>query len=188
MTDGNPSAPGTDSVAAESEVPPSSTADFRFLTDATQPCIAQMVQAIEDKYNEIEQLGHDSDPCLYAWQNAAYHLAELKRGLKTEHTGELDAQDMDLGHVVALARIFQADKDESELLSEIHRCIRLLTEMIDELELLVVKLKVKARASDDTGAQNFAQETEDRAKACREVTKNASEQIIKQREEIMDGR
>lgn len=60
--------------------------------------------------------------------------------------------------------------------------------MIDDLEDLAVKLKVKAWADGDSGAHNFAQETRDRLKECPGATKNVAEQIIKQREEITSGR
>lgn len=97
------------------------------LTDATQPSIAQMVQAVKDQYKKIKELCDDSEPLVVAWQHAIYHLSRLNRRLEARPSGEVDVMDPD--HVDTLTRILQADKDEFELLSEINRGIKGLNEM-----------------------------------------------------------
>lgn len=187
MLDGDPSAPGAEPIAAESEVPSSPMAILRFLADLTQLSIAQMVQAIRDQYEEIQRIGSSINLLLEAWQLAVFRLNTLKRRLEAWHPEELDAENVDLDHLARLTRVVQADKYEGDLLSAIMRRIRRLNGTVDELEELAVKLKAKARADGDSEVRDFAQETEDRMKECHMEAKRITEQIITQREEIMDG-
>ncbi|KAG9964030.1 hypothetical protein KCU61_g3091, partial [Aureobasidium melanogenum] len=147
-----------------------------------------MVQAVKYQYEELRRIGNDTIPLLEAWQHAVYRLATLKQCLEARHPGEPDSKNMDPDHVARLTHVVQADKDECELLSATKTRIRLLSEMIDELEDLTVKLKVKAWADGDSGAHDLVQDTEDRFMKRRGVNSKVAEQIVKQREEIMDGR
>lgn len=103
-----------------------------------------MIQAAYDQCKEIKRFADDSQPLLDAWLLAVQHLARLKGDLEATQPREIDAENIDLGHVDTLARMLQADKAESELFSVVNDRIRLLKEMIDQLEYLTVRLKVKA--------------------------------------------
>ena len=147
-----------------------------------------MIQAAEDQCKEIKQFSDDSQPLLNAWLLAVRHLARLKRGFEATQPGELDAENIDLGHVDALTRMLQADKTESELLSTINDRIRLLKEMIDQLEYLTVRLKVKAwTTGGDSEVYDSVQEADDRAREIRKEAKDVAEKIIRSRQEIMAG-
>ncbi|CAD0088288.1 unnamed protein product [Aureobasidium mustum] len=171
MADSNSQNPGAEPVAAESEL-----------------SVAQMIQATEDLFREIKRFADDSQPLLDAWLSAVRHLARLKRGLEATQPGEIDAENIDLGHVDALNRMLQADKAESELLSVINDRIRLLKEMIDQLEYLTVRLKVKAWTTHgDSEVYDFVQESDDRAREIRKEAKDVAEKIIRSRQGIMAG-
>lgn len=188
MPDGDPSASGAEPVAAETEVPSSSMAILRSFADLTQLSIAQMVQAIKDQYTEIQRIGNLINLLLEAWQLAAYRWNVLKRRLDAWHPGKLDAEDVDPDHVARLTRAVQADKYEGDLLSAIMRRLRQVNGMVDGLEELAVKLKVKAWADGDSEAHDLVQQTEYRMRECRRETYRVAEQIIEQRKEIMGGR
>ncbi|KAH0360242.1 hypothetical protein KCU65_g9517, partial [Aureobasidium melanogenum] len=170
MADSVPLDPGTEPVAAESE-----------------PSIAQMIQAIRDQYTEIQRIGNSINLLLEAWYHAVFRLKALKHRLETWHPAELDAENVDLDHVARLTRVVQADKYEGDLLSAIQRRLRRLGGMIDELEGMAGKLKIKALAYGDGGARDFAQWAGDKMQEGRRETESVAEQIIEQREEIMDG-
>ncbi|KEQ62424.1 uncharacterized protein M437DRAFT_84764 [Aureobasidium melanogenum CBS 110374] len=170
MPAGDSSDPSTEPVAAESEL-----------------SIAQMLQAIRRQDTENQRIVNSINLLLEAWQLAVFRLNTLKRRLEAWHPGELDAENVDLDHLARLTRVVQADKYEGDLLSAIMRRIRRLSGTVDELEQLAVKLKTKARADGDSEVRDFAQETEDRMKECHMEAKRITEQIITQREEIMDG-
>ncbi|KAG9653811.1 hypothetical protein KCU64_g7634, partial [Aureobasidium melanogenum] len=148
----------------------SSNPGIEFVAPEPELSTAQMVQAVKDQYEELSRIGNDTIPLLEAWQHAVYRLATLKQCLEARHPGEPNAKNMDPDNVARLTHVVQADK------------------MIDELEDLTVKLKVKAWADGDSGAHDLVQDTEDRLMRCRGVISKVAEQIVKQREEIMDGR
>lgn len=157
------------------------------LTDATQPSIAQMVQAVKDQYKEIKELCDHSEALVVAWQHAIYHLSRLNRRIEARPSGEVDVMDPD--HVDTFTRILQADKDEFESLSELNRRIKGLNEMYDELEFRAVQLKVKAWTTyGDCEIHDWAQGAEGKAKKFRTEAKEVAEEIIRQRQEILDER
>ncbi|KAH0358005.1 hypothetical protein KCU83_g647, partial [Aureobasidium melanogenum] len=156
-------------LSAENLFLNSSIPGIEFVAPEPELSTAQMVQAVKDQYEELSRIGNDTIPLLEAWQHAVYRLATLKQCLEARHPGEPDAKNMDPDNVARLTHVTR---------------IRLLNEMIDELEDLTVKLKVKAWADGDSGAHGLVQDAADRLMRCRGVISKVAEQIVKQPKHI----